>query len=1138
MSAQLELLLLGKPVIRRDGLPVAAALPAKGQALLFYLAATGQAHSRSRLAGLFWGDMPEEAARANLRLTLSRLRKELGEVITASRSEAGLHADFTLDVAEFEQLVTITPAPALTLPAAVSLYRGDFLADFRLDESLEFENWMLAERARLSQLAQDLFYRLAHAAGEAGDFATGIGAARHLLSLEPWHEEGHRQLMWLLAAAGQRSAALAQYDNCRRLLQAELGVEPAVETTALYQAIKQDRLPRQETAHRLPATSPPAAPRHNLPVQLTPFIGREVEVARLAERLGRPSYRLVTVVGEGGVGKTRLALTVAAQMLSHFPDGVWLVPLAGLEMVAAPDEAGRERLETQIVGAIAAAVGLTFSGAQEPKAQLLTYLRSLRCLLVLDNFEGLLAAGGLILELLAATTVVSVLVTSREPLHFQAEYVLRLEGLPVPGADVAAPVADFDSLKLFAERAERAGGRVVLTPETLADVAAICRFVNGLPLAIELAAGWTRWLPLTELLAALRASAAELESTARDVPARHRNLRALFHYSWRFLAEAERAALAQLSVFRRVFRLEAATQVTGTAPAVLFSLVDKSLVRREEDGTFQIHELLRRFAVEKLGETALDEPALYSRHAAYYLAFMGKQAAALNGPAPRAAIADIQVNYDNVSQAWRWASSRAQTLQLATGLTGMVNYWTGVGLYREAERSLAEALARLHPFAAETAAHNPALTKLLASLHVERAQALVELGELDEAAKAAGSAIALAEPAGDQALLAAAYLGRAMTLFYHARYKEARAVYSKALSLIENLPAPALAGAILRGLAAVVWRLGDLDQAQQYAIRAGEQFRQAGDARGETRTNYLLALIAHFRQDQQQAHYLLERTLAQARAFRDRRLEMGSYAALGQIANYQGEFEKALTYFEQEQRLCREMGITYQLCVNLSNLGDTKLNIGDYSEARACYEEGLAIARPLKAPDMVSNLLAYRGLLSFQTGAFEPGEKDCREALALAQAAAAQREQAFAWLFLGHNLLVQQRLEEARVAYEAAHQAWQTIGDRLRTLTAGAGLARVALAKKDTAAALENISAILAHLQSGTLDGADDPVWIYLSAYEALQAVSDRRAAAILDSAQRFLLARADRIEDAERRRTFLENVPSHRALLDLCPHG
>jgi tetratricopeptide (TPR) repeat protein len=278
--------------------------------------------------------------------------------------------------------------------------------------------------------------------------------------------------------------------------------------------------------------------------------------------------------------------------------------------------------------------------------------------------------------------------------------------------------------------------------------------------------------------------------------------------------------------------------------------------------------------------------------------------------------------------------------------------------------------------------------------------------------------------------------------------------------------------------------------------------------------------------------------LAQTRAGRDRPLEMRAYATLGQIANYLGEFERALLYFEQEQHLCREMGITYQLCVNLSNLGDTWLNMGDYVAARACYEEALATARTLPAPDLLSNLLAYRGLLSFQTGAYESGEKDCREALALAQGAAAQREQAFASLFLGHNLLAQQRLDEARLAYEEAGRAWQVIGDNLRFLATAAGRARVALAGGETAAALEHIAPVLAHLQSSTLDGADDPVWIYLAAYEVLRARRDSRAPELLKAAWRFLLDRANRIEELPRQHAYLKNIPSHRTLRRLLENG
>ena len=259
---------------------------------------------------------------------------------------------------------------------------------------------------------------------------------------------------------------------------------------------------------------------------------------------------------------------------------------------------------------------------------------------------------------------------------------------------------------------------------------------------------------------------------------------------------------------------------------------------------------------------------------------------------------------------------------------------------------------------------------------------------------------------------------------------------------------------------------------------------------------------------------------------------MGTYATLAQIANYQGEFEKALSYFDREQQLCREMAIPYQLCVNLSNLGDTKVNMADYAGAHTCYQEALSLARALNASDVTSNLLAFRGFLAFQTAAYERGEQDCREALGLAEAAGAKREQAFAWLFLGHNLLAQQRLEEARAAYLEAVERWQMLGDSRRTLVARAGLARVALARGETAAALEHVSPILTHIRSGgTLHGAEDPIWLHLTCYHVLQSAGDPHATACLEAASHFLSARVGKLTDAERRQALLGNVPSHRTL-------
>ena len=260
------------------------------------------------------------------------------------------------------------PAPEKLQPLreAVELYRGEFLEGFSVRQALGFEEWVLGERERLRQLAIQALHRLSVACTVRGEYAAGIEYTNRLLALEPWQEEAHRQLMTLLARSGQHSAALAQYETCRRILAEELGVEPLPETQALYHRLKTRR---------------EAAP-HNLPPQTTPFVGRQAELAQIAHHLDRADCRLLTLIGAGGIGKTRLALQAAGQALDAFADGVYFVPLAG---ISSPEF---------LVPTIGEAIDYPLSGEADPKRQLLNYLQQKEMLLVLDNFEHLLSPPG------------------------------------------------------------------------------------------------------------------------------------------------------------------------------------------------------------------------------------------------------------------------------------------------------------------------------------------------------------------------------------------------------------------------------------------------------------------------------------------------------------------------------------------------------------------------------------------------------------------------------------------------------------------------------------------------------------------------------------------------------------------------
>ena len=1067
MTPLLTLHLLGPPEMRFGATPLTAeTISAKGQALLAYLALTGRPVSRSALAGLLWGDLPEESARANLRGLLTRLRRVLPpEMLLVERQQVSLAPEgVALDVSDFEESCADDGRAA----EAVALYRGDFLEGFAAPNAPDFDEWAAAQRERLRQTALDALYRLAAQALARRNFEAGIAAARRLLELEPWLEEGHRLLVELLARSGQRSQALAQYDACRRLLETELGVAPGPETEALVEAIRQGRLEAEPAAQPAAPPAPaPGPPPTNLPAPLTPFVGREQERARLAARLRDPSYRLVTIVGEGGMGKTRLALEAGAEMLAtpDFPDGVWFVPLA------AEEQHDAARAEDAIATAIAAALGLAFATGDPPARQVRYWLREKRCLLLLDNFELLSAGAGFVLALLTSAPGVTILATSRVPLHLQAEYLLRLEGLELPVSDDATALAS-ESVRLFAERAERSAGRPIVDEQTLPATVAICRFVAGLPLAIELAAAACRYLSPQAIFAGLQAHYDALATTMGDVAPRHRSLRAVLDASWAMLSPDEQAAFARLSIFHRGFRLDAAQQVAGAPPTTVFALLDRSLVHHLGPDYYGLHEIARRYARERLAEMALDLATLAERHAVYYLTEAARQVPALRGPSPQDALHHLQTDAENLAQAWHEAATRPLPAALAAGVMSMVEYWTYSGLFDEGERALALALDHLAPAA------GPPLAHLLARLHAERAALLFELGRLDEMQAAVGDALHWAGIAADPALLGWARLYQGHLEWRRGDYEAAGDALQQAATLAQEVGDAALEGAALRGRAAVAWRQGDIALAQQLGRRSLERLQDARDVRGEARSRHFLAILALNRQDYAYAQRQLEPLLHTARMLGDRRLELGAYAEMAQVATKRGDFAAAMDYYARERALAEELGIAFQIGSNLTNSADLLLRMGDLAGARANYERALALFREQGATQAESHVLAFLGLLAAFEGRYDDGEATSRQALALAQQVPSPREMALARSFLARNLAGQQRWAEAAEQYALAEAGWQHLGEPGRRLEMRAGQAYAALALGEGERAAALAREVADALAAGPLLGADDPEWV------------------------------------------------------------
>jgi predicted ATPase/transcriptional regulator with XRE-family HTH domain len=388
--------------------------------------------------------------------------------------------------------------------------------------------------------------------------------------------------------------------------------------------------------------------KNNLPVSLTCFIGRSAELEALGQILHDPYCRILTLVGPGGIGKTRLAIEFASQQLSSFPGGVFFVPLAPLNS------------PTFLIPAIADALGLEFQGKNEPKIQLINFMRGKQTLLVLDNIEHLFAGLNLLVGLLECVPGLKLLVTSREVLNLKGEWIFELQGLPVPPLSEVDRAEEFSSVALFHQSARRVKANFELRDQDRWWAVKICRILEGIPLGIELAAAWVRILSIHEIYSEIERNIDFLSTPARDLPERHQSMPAVFEQSWRMLAEKEQKGLANLSVFRGGFKREAAEQVAGANLDVLLTLASKSLIRKISGNRYDMHELLRQYVATKLRGIPAEEAGIRSRHSTYYLGWMHASESVLMSKRQKEVLAEMTAEISNLRSAWEWAINTRQ----------------------------------------------------------------------------------------------------------------------------------------------------------------------------------------------------------------------------------------------------------------------------------------------------------------------------------------------------------------------------------------------------------------------------------------------------------------------------------------------
>jgi predicted ATPase/DNA-binding SARP family transcriptional activator/Tfp pilus assembly protein PilF len=1096
-SARLVLSLLGPPQVSVNGKVVLQEKQQKILALLAYLAVEAhRPHQRSALAALFWPDQPERQAVQNLRKTLSRLRRTIGDhaadpphlIIKKQTIRFNSDSDAWLDVTAFTKQVSgvqehhhrrldACPICLLKLAQGVEYYRGSFLAGVHSVGSIFFDEWLTVRREQLEQQACSALYTLAKSHLAQGKAELVCRYTRRLLRLDPWNEAGHRLQLQALALSEGRNVALLHYEQFQQELDLELGVALEDETIALVDQIQKGAF----------ASGQRGAPAAQLPTPATLFVGREAERRQINEYLTGYEQRLLTIIGPGGSGKSRLALEIANEQNPFWRDGVWFVSLADV-----PDPEG-------LAGVLASTLGYEPKGGLETGG-LIDFLKRKETLLILDSYEHLAADSSLIQEILRSARQVSILVTSRIRLGIHREWVIPLDGLDIPpdlpesldGAEMYSAVA------LFVQNAGRAAPEFQLSAENLADVLRICRQVDGLPLGIELASAWVRMFPPRKIADEIERSQDFLHSQKKNLGRLH-SLRASFNYSYNLLSESERTLFRQLSIFRGGFTVVACRAICGRGPDHLVSLLDKSLLEASTYGRLRLHLTLREYAAERLAEYPLEQTAARMRHGEFYLAFLREREEALAGERAKEALDQIQVEIANVRTAWEWSIAQNEIDSLCQFAPTLAVFYNRRGLFQEGETVFRHATE--HLFGASPVPDTQVSMCLLARLRLEQARFLFGMGEYAGIAEHTQAAITLAAACGDGTLEAQAELIRGYVHHIQGEMLPACKCFERALSLSRS-GSPAAGAPELK-------------------------------MRREAEANSLncLALVSKRQGKYDEAERYLEQSLQAAREAKDLAGQCRALNGLGSLVSRRGDFSRALAYYQEALHDARASGDRRLEGALLNNLGNIHLRLGLYDEAGAHYEQALEIQRGIGARQKEISPRFNLGLIHHYLGEQEMAMSCFQEALQIAQAMGDLRAQGFVWMGMGHALLDLHALVDAYASYQKAISLRRELDQEHLIAEPLAGLAQVALNQEDLTQAMEISEDILKQLENGSLEGTTDPFQVYLTCYNVLKANHDARAGQFLTSAHQELQRRAVNIGDEGLRRSYLENVPSQRKL-------
>jgi predicted ATPase len=878
------------------------------------------------------------------------------------------------------------PDQANRLLAALDVYRGEFMAAFELDDAPRFTAWIVATREHIRQQMVAAYRKLGQHALNTRRIKEGIAIAQQWLAVNELDEAAHTLLIQLYIKADNTGEAVAHYEHVVDLLWTELGVQPSAALTALVERI------RPKVVANTPTTA-----RDNLPAAYNQFFGRKEVREAIHARLNQPFCRLISIVGQGGVGKTRLATTIARHRRTHYPDGVWLIELAELD----PND---DDLAEAIAIEIANTLDMRLEGAAKPIEQLLNYLRYRRMLLILDNFDHLFDGVQIVLDIVRQCEKVQLLATSREALRVRAEWVVDLAGLAYPISD--SDVLPSDAVDLFlARQAQHQWGEI--SAETLAAVRRICNMVEGLPLAIEIAAALTRQMPARTVAERLRAGFGILATSLHDIPPRHRSLRIVFEMSWQLLTPPSQACLARLSVFQGSFTAHAAQQVADAAQLAV--LQEKSLVAYDANvDRYTLHPIVRAYAAEK----RLPNDSTAQKYTHYYLTWLAQHTLRLQKDAPQLSVNVIMLDIDNVRAAWQTALAARDADLLFNALTALSAYYQLRGLAYEGEAVMRTTLAAASAWGADG-------IPLATRAGLEQVRFQNRLGRSRLAIQTLKTVLQLADQCADRWAEGMGYVWWGEALWRLGEYDSAESKLTHAFNVARTLDEPLILGWYHHQLGIIYDLRSRCDAAIEHLNRASAIWQMLDNVSALAVSLNSIGLVRYHQGELAAAQEAWAQALTHCNQIGNRHLQTFLLNNLGIISIERQDYNGAHYYLQLSLNLATINGNLAGQADNYVNLGKTHRLQGELDMAIINLEKGLQIAQSIGSRTTIAIALLYLAEISAEQGDMAQAEVNCRNALATARLAESKQIECEALIDLA-QVLGQRDNEQARQYGEEA----------------------------------------------------------------------------------------------------------------------